>query len=115
AADDGERLFTSARVDDGQARSTIQGFGRGRPSLERERDAEGGSVARRAVELERAAEGLDAVLQACEPGAVPEVGSADAVVADREQQAAVAQCGRDLDARCSRVLGGVGQGFGDDE
>jgi hypothetical protein len=29
---------------------------------ERERDAEGGSVARRAVEVERAAEGLDAVL-----------------------------------------------------
>jgi hypothetical protein len=50
----------------------------------------------RAVEVDRAAQGLDAVGEAGQAGTACGIGPADAVVADRQQQAAVARAERNL-------------------
>src|ERR671934_1686736 len=77
-------------------------------------DLEAGALPGGAVEGDRAAEGLDPVGEADEPGAAPGGGAADAVVADRQVQAAVVGPHVDVGDRRLRVLGGVGQRLGDD-
>ena len=68
----------------------------------------------RAVEVDRAAQGLDAVGEAGEAGTACQIGPAHAVVADRQQQAAVARAERNLGVRGVCVLHRVGQRFGCD-
>ena len=67
-----------------------------------------------AVDADRAAQSLDAVGQAGQAGTARGIGSADSVVADRQQQAAVARGERNLDARGLRMLHRVGQRLGRD-
>jgi ABC-type oligopeptide transport system substrate-binding subunit len=62
-----------------------------RLDLERKRDDEQRPGAGRARDPEPPAQGLDAIVQADEPRAVARIRSADAVVADRQQQPAVAR------------------------
>jgi hypothetical protein len=65
--------------------------------LERKRDDEQRPGAGRALDPDRPAEGLDAIVQADESRAVAGIRSADAVVADRQQQDAVARRERNVD------------------
>ncbi len=66
------------------------------------------------MDPDRPAQRLDPVGQADEPGASPEGSPADAVVADREVEQAVACLGLDLSHRRLGVLGRVGECLGDD-
>src|SRR3954452_4649637 len=63
---------------------------------------------------DRAAQSLDAVGETNQAGSARRIAPADAVVANRQQQAAVACRERNLDVRCLRVLRRVGQGLGCD-
>jgi hypothetical protein len=65
--------------------------------LERKRDFEQRPGAGRALDPDRPAEGLDAIVQADESRALAGIRSADAVVADRQQQDAVALRERNVD------------------
>src|SRR6266566_4618751 len=67
------------------------------------------------VEPERAAERLDSVVEADDPRAACCVNSADAVVANRQQQAALAPLERNVNARCLRMLSRVGESLGRNE
>src|SRR6185312_7578086 len=78
----------------------------------REPDVQGGSVAGRAEDRDRSAEGLDPVFEAGDARAAAGVGAADAVVADREVKGAVVAVDPQVDDRGLRVLGGVGVRFG---
>ena len=65
--------------------------------LERKRDDEQRPGAGRALDPDRPAEGLDTIVQSDESRALAGIRSADAVVADRQQQAAVALRERNVD------------------
>ena len=67
-----------------------------------------------AADVDGPAQGLDAVGEADQARAARRVGPADAVVADRQQQPAVARCERNLDARRLPMLRRVRQGLGGD-
>src|SRR6266702_1062515 len=79
--------------------------------VERKRDDERRSATGRAIDPDRPAERLDAILQADESRALAGIRSADAIVADRQHQAAVACCERNLHMRRLRMLRRVGQGL----
>ena len=68
-----------------------------RLDLERKRHDEQSPGVGRALDPDRPAEGLDAIVQTHESRAPAGLGSADAVVANREQQAARARRERNLD------------------
>jgi hypothetical protein len=68
-----------------------------RLDLERKSDDEQRPDAGRALDTDRPAEGLDAIMQADESRALAGIRSADAVVADRQQQDAVARRERNVD------------------
>jgi hypothetical protein len=70
--------------------------------------------ARGTGDRDRAAQRLDAVGEPDQPGSADGVGAADAVVADRQVQGAVAPLHVDLGGRRLGVLGDVGQRFGHD-
>src|SRR5690348_15797099 len=76
-------------------------------------DRNGCSLSRRAGDVHPSAEGVDPVSQTEKPRAPRWVGSAEAVVANRQPNVAVE--GLDLygDDRCLPVLGHVGEGLGD--
>ncbi len=65
------------------------------------------------MDVDRAAQSLDAVGEACQAGTARWIGPADSVVAERQQQAAAARSERHLHARGLRVLDRVGQCLGD--
>src|SRR5882762_5301165 len=67
-----------------------------RLDAERKRDAERRSYARRTFDVDRPAERLDAVGQAYEARAARRIGAADAVVANRQPQAAIVRRERNL-------------------
>src|SRR5262249_27691772 len=71
-------------------------------------------VAGAAVDLDRAAERLDAVGEPGESRSSRRIGPADAVVANREHERAVALPERDVDPRRLRMLGRVRQRLGTD-
>ena len=64
-------------------------------------------IADTAADVDGPALGLHAVGEADQARAARRVGPADAVVADRQQQPAVARCERNLDARRLPMLGRV--------
>jgi hypothetical protein len=66
------------------------------------------------VDGDRAAQRLDPVGQADEPGAPADLRPAGAVVADQQAQLVGGGAGLDLDGRGTGVLGRVGQRLGDD-
>jgi hypothetical protein len=68
----------------------------------------------RAEDRDGSAERLDPVFQADDARAAAGVGAPDAVVADREGEAAVAAVDPDVDDRGPRVLGGLGECLGSD-
>src|SRR5882672_4154009 len=74
----------------------------GRLELERKRDHDHGAHVDGTLDVDRAAESLDAVTQPDEPGAARWIGATDPVVADRELQAVLSRRGLDVDS------GGVG-------
>src|SRR5262249_44021900 len=76
-----------------------------RLDVDGKRDDERRSVARRALDADLPTERFDAILQADESGATAENRSADAVVADGQQQGPVARRERDVDARRLRRVG----------
>ena len=59
-------------------------------------------------------QGLDAVGQAAQAGAVQRIGSSDPVVGDLDHGVAVQPCHADADRGCLRVLRHVGQRLRDD-
>ena len=86
-----------------------------RRSAQRQRRSDNGSGQRGALELELSAEGFDAVGQTSEPGAACHVRTTAAVVTDLDDECPVCGCELDSHLRCVRVLGRVGEAFGDDE
>ena len=72
------------------------------------------AAARRARDLERAVERLDAPREPDEPGS-RRVGAPDAVVGDLHEHRGPAPADGDVDVLGVRVLAGVGERLGDDE
>src|SRR5439155_11436829 len=72
------------------------------------------SAPRRALDLETAVEGLDAIGETAEPRAGRRVGTADPVVSDLDRDGVAPICGSHRDARRAGVLGNVRQGLRDD-
>ena len=79
--------------------------------LERQLSGDLRSISRPALDLDRPAHGLDAVGETYQARTARRIGPADAVVADRQLQAAVARRERHLDPRGVRMLRSVGQGL----
>jgi hypothetical protein len=81
--------------------------------LKGEVDQQGGALATGAGDRDRPAQRLDAVGEPDESRAASGGGTTDAVVADRQVQAAVPRLPIDVRSRRLGVLGGVGERLGD--
>src|SRR5258707_7760268 len=89
-------------------------FGRRSRGLERDGHAQRRPTSGAAGAVHRAAERLDAVNEAGESRSFTDIGSPDSVILNREMEIGVVGIDAHVDLGRLCVLGGVGEGFGND-